>query len=76
MLKTLANRYTGDDEAQLMEALQKAQLVVAANSGDIVALRHLIEDQGVDISAMDHVSCGLIESELTRVFSSNLIRTE
>ena len=60
MLQALANEFTGGDESQVMEALQKAQLVVGVRMGDLADVRHLIECEGVDVNTRDHVSCGFI----------------
>ena len=43
-----------------MEALQKAQLIVAVRMGDVAEVRHLIECSGTDGNVRDHVSCGFI----------------
>ena len=43
-----------------MEALQKAQLIVAVRMGDLAEVRHLIECEGTDVNVRDHVSCGFI----------------
>ena len=60
MLQALAKRFTGGDESRLMEALQKAQLVVTVRMGDLVEARHLIECEGADVNTRDRVSCGFI----------------
>ena len=57
LLQTLAGRYTRGDEAQVMEALQKAQLIVAVRMGNLAEVRHLVECEGIDAKARDHVSC-------------------
>ena len=59
-LQTFARRYTGGDETRLMKVLQKAQLIVAVSMGDLAQVRHLIECEGTDVNARDHVSCGFI----------------
>ena len=60
VLQTLANRLTRCDESQLMEALQKAQLIVAVRMGDLAEVRQLIECAGMDVNVRDYVSCGCI----------------
>ena len=60
-LQRLARRYTGGNKSQLMGAHQKAKLVVAVKMEDLAEVRHLIECEGTDINARDHVSCGFID---------------
>ena len=43
-----------------MEALQKAQLIVAVRMGGLAAVRQLIECEGTGVKARDPVSCGFI----------------
>ena len=54
-LQMLAKRNTGGDEARLIEAIEKGQLIVAVKSGDIADIRRLVENQGADIHTRDHV---------------------
>ena len=56
----LAMRFTRGDESRLMEALQKAQLIVAVRMGDLAEVRHFIEYAGTDVNVSDYVSCGFI----------------
>lgn len=51
-LQTLAKKFTGGNEAQLTEAIQKGQLIVAVKSGDIAGVQRC---QGVDIHTRDGV---------------------
>ena len=54
-VQTLAKRFTSGDEAQLTEAIQKSQLIVAVKSGDIADVRGLMECQGMDVHTRDYV---------------------
>ena len=54
-LQSLSREYTRGDESQLNEAIHTGQLIVAVKSGDIANVRQLVECQGVDINAQDHV---------------------
>ena len=54
-LQALAKQFTHGDEAQLTEAIQKSQFIVAVKSGDIADVQQLVECQGVDIHTRDHV---------------------
>ena len=51
-LQSLARQYTDGDESQMIEAIQKGQLIVAVKSGDIAEVRQLVECQGVDIHSV------------------------
>ena len=51
-LQRLAKKCTDGNEAQLTEAIQKGQLIVAVKSGDIAGVQRC---QGVDIHTRDHV---------------------
>ena len=54
-LQTLAKRFTQGNEAQVVNAIQQTQLIVAVKSGDFADLRNLVECQGADFKAKDHV---------------------
>ena len=47
-----------------MEALQKAQLIVAVRMGDLAEMKHLIECAGMDVNTRDHVRCGFIDGDI------------
>ena len=55
-MQILANLSTRGDEAQLMEAIQKAQLVVAVRMRDFAEVRRFVECEGMDANARDYVS--------------------
>ena len=63
-LQSLVDQFAEGDESQLMEALQKAQLIVAVRMGDLAEVRHLIECSGTDVNVRDHVSCGFIIGDI------------
>ena len=60
-MEILADRFTDDDKAQLLKAIQKAELIIAVKSGDIADVRRLVECQGVGLHAPNQVWHVLIE---------------
>ena len=56
-LKSLAKRFTGGDESQLIDDIYKAQLIIAMRRGDIAGVRRLVECPGVDVNGRDRVRC-------------------